>query len=145
MGGRLLGICVVVLGVAYLAVAAELPTRTLSGPGPGIFPLMVGAALLVTGAIAAIRPDPQTGGSIARAADFRAPMIVFVGLAAFCILLQRVGYVASGALVMVLVLRAFAAPWRLAASVTLVAVVATWLIFVPLLGLTLPRGSWIPF
>jgi hypothetical protein len=46
---------------------------------------------------------------------------------------------------MVLVLRAFAAPWRLALPVAAVAVAATWVVFVPLLGLVLPRGAWLPF
>jgi hypothetical protein len=46
---------------------------------------------------------------------------------------------------MTAVLRAFKASWAYALSVSIVSVFGTYVIFVTVLGLTLPRGAWVPW
>jgi putative tricarboxylic transport membrane protein len=146
IGVRTFGLGVAALGGVYLALALQLPMHTLNGPGAGVFPVMVAVALLVTGLLATWRPETATAPD----ADADAPGslmaagIVFAALVAFCLLLQRAGYVLAGVLLVTAVLKVFEARWSTALIISAVSVAATYVVFVELLGLTLPRGNWWP-
>ena len=146
IGARAFGLGVAALGGVYLALAMQLPMHTLNGPGAGVFPVLVAAALLITGLLAAWRPETATAPDANADApgSLLAVGIVFAALVAFCLLLQRAGYVAAGVLLMAAVLKAFKARWSTALIIPAVSVTATYVVFVELLGLTLPRGSWWP-
>ena len=143
---RTFGLGVAILGGAYLALALQLPMHTLNGPGAGVFPVVVAGVLMATGALVALWPaaGPATENEDDAPGSFRATAVVFAALVAFCLLFQRLGYIASGVLLMIAVLRAFRAPWTVAAAVSVVSVLVTYAVFATLLGLTLPRGSWMP-
>lgn len=145
MRDRLFGFGVFALGVVYLLLARGLSLHTLNGPGPGVFPLVVGGALLLTGVMAAWRPEPPAGIEAPSRGTSKSIAIVFASLLALCLVFQGVGYLLSGVLLMTAVLRAFKASWPYALSVSVAGVLATYLVFVTLLGLTLPRGAWMPW
>jgi putative tricarboxylic transport membrane protein len=145
MRGRLFGLSVFALGIVYLLLAWSLPLQTLSGPGPGVFPLAVAAGLLLTGAMAALRPESPVTIQVPTRGSTRSVIVVFASLVALCLLFQGFGYSLSGVLLMTAVLRAFKASWAYALSVSIVSVFGTYVIFVTVLGLTLPRGAWVPW
>ena len=139
------GLGVVALGVGYFILAQGLPVRTASGPGPGLFPLIVSVVLFVTGAIAAWKPEAEIGIVAEEAPPSRFAVVqVFAALLVFSLIFQRVGFLISGVFVMIAVLKAFNTRWLPTLLISLVSVVSIYLLFVPLLGLTLPRGSWLP-
>lgn len=140
------GLSVVALGVAYFSLALGLPMQTLNGPGPGVFPIAVAVILVLAGALAAWKSEAQSDagyvGSVAE--SLWGPGIVFAALVIFCLIFQRAGYILSGIFVMTAALKAFNARWLFSLAVSTVSVVGTYLVFVTLLGLTLPRGTWLP-
>lgn len=141
------GLSVVALGVAYFALALGLPMYTLSGPGPGVFPVAVAGILVLAGTLAAWKPESQSEPDDVNSSTegtWLAPGIVFAALVVFCLIFQRVGYIVSGIFVMTAALKAFNARWPFALAVSVVSVLATYLVFATLLGLQLPRGSWLP-
>ena len=145
MKERAFGLGVFALGAIYLLLGRGLAMQTLNGPGPGVFPVVVGAALLATGVLAAWRPGTIVmAGAQARAAR-NATRIVFAALVVLCLVFQGVGYPVSGVLLMTAVLRAFKASWFYALAISALSVLATYLVFVTLLGLKLPTGAWMPW
>lgn len=142
------GLSIVALGVAYFALALGLPMYTLNGPGPGVFPVVVAGILVLAGALAAWKPEVAQSGpgdeGVATDGTWWAPAMVFAALVVFCLIFQRAGYIVSGIFVMTAALKAFNARWPFALAVSVTSVIATYLVFVTLLGLTLPRGSWLP-
>lgn len=145
MRNRLFGLSVFALGAAYLLLARGLPLQTLNGPGPGVFPLVVSGGLLLTGAMAAWRPGPRIKIGAPTESAPNGAIIVFASLIVLCLVFQGLGYPLSGVLLMTAVLRAFKASWLYALLVSVAGVLATYLVFVTLLGLTLPRGVWMPW
>jgi hypothetical protein len=61
----------------------------------------------------------------------------------FCLLLTRLGYIVSGTLIMLAALKQFNVSWKTASAIAIVSAVATYGLFVSILGLQLPRGSWL--
>ena len=126
------------LALAYLAAGRRYPIDTLATPGPGVFPLAAGLALLAAAVwilAAAGRGAPNTTG-----ADTPAPPLALsVVLVGFAALVPVAGFLpASFALVAVagrlMGLRGWWRPLALAAGVVAVARVA----FVGWLGVPLP-------
>lgn len=146
MGTRGFGLSVVALGAVYFALTLELPMRTLNGPGPGVFPLLVAGILVLAGALAAWKPEtePAAEGEEVPAGSLGAVGLILAALVIFCLIFQRAGYVLSGIIVTTAALRAFKVGWLFSLAVATVSVVATYLVFATLLGLALPRGSWLP-
>ncbi len=132
-----------VLAIVYLVANRRYALDTLAAPGPGVFPLAVGVALLglvVCQAVGAIR----SRGPVEPAAygDKHGRVLVLVALLiGYGVALHVVGFqVASFALVLlasrVLGARDWLRPGVLAAGVAL----AVHVIFVLWLGVPLPRG-----
>jgi len=132
-----LGLAVLALG--YLLAGRRYPLDTLATPGPGIFPLAAGVALLALAIwqfLAARRspPDPAASGAVPRA-----PLIMSVVLALYAVTLPVLGFaLTSFTLVFVAArLMGLAGWWRptaLALGVTL----ASRVLFVTWLGVPLP-------
>ena len=126
------------LALAYLAAGRRYPIDTLATPGPGVFPLAVGLALLASAVwilAAAGRGAPPAGGAAAPAP----PLALCAALVGYAALVPVVGFLpASFALVVVVArLMGLGGWWRplaLAAGVVAVARVA----FVGWLGVPLP-------
>ena len=132
-----------VLALGYLLAGRQYPLDTLATPGPGIFPLAVGLALLALAiwqllaggrrpALAAVREADEVGIS-------RAPLIMIAVLVLYAVSLPRLGFTLTS-FVLVLVaswlmgLRGWWRPVVLALGVTVV----SRLLFGFWLGVPLP-------
>ena len=132
-----LGLAVLALG--YLLAGRRYPLDTLATPGPGIFPVAAGVALLALAiwqvlAARRLAPDPAARGAVPRA-----PLIMSVVLALYAATLPVLGFaLTSFTLVFVAArLMGLAGWWRptaLALGVTL----ASRALFVTWLGVPLP-------
>ena len=129
-------------GQIYMSLA--LPRGTLAEPGPGVFPLLVGTlmcAASLDGLAHAIFDRNQLESSLL--ADAARPAALVAALAAFLVLLPRVGFILPSLLLQVVTLQVFGmrGVWRrlaLAAAITAAAV----LLFQTLLGVQFPVPSW---
>ena len=141
MATRLLGAGIVLFGALYLAFAIQLPMHTLAGPGAGFFPLAVAGLLLLSGIVAVLARGPQLSVEPSAPKGLAKVGAALASLFAFCALLPYLGYLLAAILLAVAVLRLFGTSWRASLMVGAALAAATWAIFVPLLGLTLPAGS----
>ncbi|KQW20530.1 hypothetical protein ASC80_09755 [Afipia sp. Root123D2] len=143
MHRRAFSLSVAALGAVYLWLALQLPLHTLNGPGAGFFPIVIGAALVVCGIVASLRPGGLVAGEVIRDGSRGKILTVFAGMMLFCLLLPRLGYIISGALIMLAALKQFNVSWKAAVAISVVSALATYGLFVTVLGLQLPRGSWL--
>lgn len=84
------GALVMALGLGVAAVAHGYRLGTLRRMGPGYFPLLLGAILIVTGGLIALggirRAVPHAAAEPAAAIDWRGAAAVVAGLVAFAVL-----------------------------------------------------------
>jgi hypothetical protein len=141
MYGR--GFCLIItaLGAIYLWLSLQLPLQTLNGPGAGFFPILVGGSLVLSGLVASLRPRTAISGAFLRADSGRMILSVAAGLVLFCLLLDLLGFIVCGTFVMLVTLKQFKVSWSFAAAISIVGAVATYVLFVSLLGLQLPAGQ----
>ena len=132
-----------VLALGYLLAGRQYPLDTLATPGPGIFPLAVGLALLALAVWQLLaggrRPAPAAASEADDVGITRAPLIMIAVLVLYAVSLPRLGFTLTS-FVLVLVaswlmgLRGWWRPVVLALGVTVV----SRLIFGFWLGVPLP-------
>ena len=126
------------LAVAYLVVGRDYSLDTLAAPGPGVFPLAAGITLLALAAwqfVAARRHPPDDS----RARRARAPLVMAVVLVLYAAALPRLGFlVTSFALVFIAARLMGLEGWWRPAALALGVTVASRVIFVAWLGVSLP-------
>jgi putative tricarboxylic transport membrane protein len=130
-----LGLAVLALG--YLAAGRHYPLDTLATPGPGVFPLAAGIALLA--AAAWMLAAAGRGGSAPDGPPPAPPLALPASLVLFAAVVPFAGFLAASFALVVVTARLMGLPgwWRplaLGAGVVLVARVA----FVGWLGVPLP-------
>lgn len=143
MSRRVFSLGVAGLGAVYLWLAFQLPMHTLNGPGAGFFPVLIGAALIIFGIVASFQPGGLLAGELFRGESHRRIFAVLAAMVLFCLLLTRLGYIVSGTLIMLAALKQFNVSWKAATAIAVVSAVATYGLFVSILGLQLPHGSWL--
>jgi hypothetical protein len=132
-----LGLLAVAVGV--LMAAARMPRGTVALPGPGFYPgalaLLLGVTAVALLARGRVRP-PEDG----RVALGHAPVLVVLGaLVGVALLLERLGFLPTMSLFLLLLFRTLSAlGWWRSAVAALATAVAAWLFFARLLGVTLP-------
>ncbi len=139
-----------VFGALTAALSLQYPLGTLRAPGSGFFPLVLGLMLMGLAAAQAVRsrlepPKPAIAPEAAprRLDEATRRVFVFMGVAALSTaLLQPIGYVASGFLLMLGLLRAFGVRWGVAALIAVVSAVASHVLFVQSLGIPMPAGPF---
>jgi len=133
-----------VIGSGQFYMALALPRGTLAEPGPGVFPLLVGAlmsaASLACLLLAILEHHPVRSNLLADAAR---PAILVAALAAFLLLLPRVGFVLPSLLLQLVTLQVFdmRGVWRRLAVAAVITAAAV-LLFETLLGVQFPTPSW---
>ena len=145
MTQRLAAAVALLVSLGYLGLALQLPAGTRAQPGPGLFPLLVGIALVMTAAVHGLGvtlapPPPAASVSTGARRRVLAVLGAFVG---FGLLLPRVGYLAAALVFVAAALRQLGASWRLALLVAALAATASHLVFVLVLDVPLPRGTWL--
>jgi hypothetical protein len=143
---RIVSLAVLAASGAYLAGALALPVGTAARPGPGFFPLAVGAfavaVALVWAAIAFRRSPtaPAPSAALPAAEGRRRVLATAAVLVGFCLLLPRAGYPLSAVLFVTVLLRNLGARWPAAVATGLVSAAASYYLFGVLLSVPLPRG-----
>ena len=131
---------------AYLAASLFFPFGTFAKPGPGFFPVGVGAFLCVAAAALVItgRRGRPAGAGIGLPADARARVMTTVAaLAGFCLLMPWLGYPACAFVFVTLVMRRLGdSGWTSVLVTALVSALGSYYLFAVLLGVPLPRGPF---
>lgn len=135
-----MAVALALLGAFVLVQASLLRMTSLGGgPGPGVFPIALGALLLGLGAWltpTAVR-ERATFGNLPRLAGLAATLVVYA------ILLDRLGFVITTSLAMAGMLVAFTTRRRaLWAAVGVVGAVAAYALFSSILRVQLPADPW---
>jgi hypothetical protein len=128
------------LALAYLVAGRRYPLDTLATPGPGVFPLAVGVALLAVAAwlfVAAGRDAVRPAAANAPVA--RPPLVLGAALVVYAALLPAVGFLLASLALVVAAARLLGLPgWWRPLALGLGAVAAARLVFVTWLGVPLP-------
>ena len=130
------------LGIFFMVTASSYPMGSMAQPGAGVFPLFVGALLLLSsiGIGLEVRSKPalnklewpkERGG-------WRL-LTLLGGIVAFIILLRYIGYLPASAVLTLLALHAMEMrSWLLKIGITLAFSLASYFLFAILLGVPLP-------
>lgn len=135
------------LGAFVAWQAWDWPYLTPDGPGPGFFPLWIGAILVVLSLVLAGRElRTAVRGRPFETVAWDGAGSVLSGWAALVVsiaLLEPAGFVASFALLALFLVRVtFRRPLKQAVAVALGSAVAFWIVFAGLLQVRLPAGPW---
>jgi putative tricarboxylic transport membrane protein len=144
MTERLVALAVVAASGAYLLSGLALPLGTTARPGPGFFPLAIGAfgaIMALVWTAAAFRRVPEAAGEPGITADARGRVVATaVALLGFCFLLPWVGYPVAALVFMTLLLRWLGAGWRSAVVTGVASAAVSYYVFGVLLNVPLPHG-----
>jgi hypothetical protein len=148
MTERLVALVMLVVSAIYLTQALRMPLGAVARPGPGFYPVAVGAfacvvALVIT-AIAfrrSARGEPLETDA-PTAAERRHVWLTVAILAGFCLLLPWIGYPLAALLFVSTLLLELGAGWRRALLAGLISAEGSYYLFAILLGVSLPRGLW---
>ena len=148
MRRALLGTLIVamLLAVAYLAEAMRYPRGTMAQPGPGLFPLAVGALMLIaalgTGLEARSRKTWEEM-DWPRGLDALRVLGVLAASLGYVLLLPHLGHPVAGTLVTLAVLQMMQLrSWVVKLTLSLVIGLGSYYLFAVLLGVPLPTGIW---
>jgi putative tricarboxylic transport membrane protein len=141
---RVLNAFWIVLGAAAAAYAFTLGVVGPAGPESGLFPLIAGLIIMGTGLVLFVRRSSRTESpDFPRGAALWRVCGVVVGLIVIALGIPYLGFAVTGALTMVILLRAVEqTPWPAAVALAVAAVTAVMWLFGQLLGMPLPRGPW---
>jgi hypothetical protein len=95
------GVLFIAFGAAAIVIAGGYPLGTAARMGPGYFPRMLGALLVVLGAVLALRGTRIPGAPLARL-QWRPTVIVLGSVVLFGAIVNRAGLVLSTVLLIVL-------------------------------------------
>lgn len=156
---RFLGPLLSVLSVVWLWLCyAFIPASNTPGePGPQAFPIMLGCALLLLGLVITAsdfsrkrevthvqaKAKADTTASAAKH-ELRVVLGTFGLLLLYAFLMERAGFLVSTPIVLALTLAGLLRirRWAFVAKMSVGTTLVCWLIFVVLLRVPLPRGSW---
>jgi hypothetical protein len=132
----------------YLVASLTFPLGSAARPGPGFFPVGIGAflcAVAVLFLVTAFRQRPAMGGTDPAAAmprDARQRVAATAaGLIGFCLLLPWIGYPLAAFGFVTLLLRWLGdGRWAGVLAFAVVSAGASYYLFAALLGVPLPRG-----
>lgn len=151
MTGRLIGQGVLAaLGLYVSAAAWDLGVWEIGEPGAGLFPLIFGATLALLGSLAVARsvlvanakPAARSGAENDGACAIPYRLAVYLAaLVAYAALFEVLGFVVSTAFVFmaILVLAERMLLWK-SIAITIVAIVASYLLFTTFLSVPFPAG-----
>ncbi len=161
---RRLGVSLTVLAVVWLwLVATYIPDIATEGePGPRAFPFALGTILGVLGIALALQPAdvgrvrpgdvgrnrPRTGNKGPAADPPNRKTAIAVAtialLLAYAFVLDKAGFIISTIAFIVVAMMGILGMrrWLLIGSLAVVFTLACWVVFVSVLGVPLPGGSW---
>ena len=143
--GETLIAAVLVLVAGYaIWVAARMPAGTVALPGPGFFPVWLAALLGATSVALLLRVFLRPGLDTASVPLGHGHVVLtLLALAGASFLLERLGFVVSMSLFLMVLFGALSElGWVRSAVAAAVTTGLTYLIFEHFLGVSLPRGFW---
>jgi putative tricarboxylic transport membrane protein len=153
LSDRVTGGFLVLLGALAFWGGSRLPGVPGQDVGPAVFPMVIGAGLVLCGALIALgigrsfeapEPDsaeavPGLAGRLGRLGPLAA--LLPPGLLIFYVLVvERLGFLPTAAIIVLACALALGASWRLALGMALLAPPAVHLVFYKLLRVPLPDG-----
>ncbi len=142
-GEALAGAGLVLLAAYVIREASRMPAGTIALPGPGFFPMGLAVLLAVTGAGLALRAllRPGAGGQPVRLGH-RHIAVTLLALAGVALLLERLGFLLTAGLFLLLLFRTLSGSgWLRAALAAAATTAAAYLFFHTALGVPLPGGG----
>ncbi len=134
---RVAGLLAVAVGIAVAFGARDLGVGSLTDPGPGLWPLVVSAVLVITGAVVAARPGDDAE-AIGR--DAWTVVVACVTLVAYTAVIRVVGFELPTIALLAVWMRVFGGePWRTTVAVSVGVTVVVYLVFILALGVALPH------
>lgn len=142
-GEALVGVGLVLLAGYVIREASLMPAGTIALPGPGFFPVGLAALLAVTGAGLALRALLRPGTGAHRVPlGHRHIAVTLLALASVALLLERLGFLLTASLFLLVLFRAFSGlGWLRAALAAAAATAGAYLLFHTVLGVPLPGGG----
>jgi hypothetical protein len=132
-----------IVGAAFVWRSLQLDLGRPALPGPGFFPLLLGASLVVSSGMIAVEGARSSAKDGSAELGHRDVLIAFGSLLMVPLLFQALGaYVALGALGTVLLVFIARTSPLIAIPVMIVGMMACWLVFQVLLGVQLPLGDF---
>lgn len=135
-----------VLAVLYLLEALRYGRGTLDDPGPGLYPLVVGALLLLGSIGAAVEVVVAPSGDAVAwpVGAARGRMIALVAASlGYVLLLPYIGHPLAGTVVTLVALELMGQRgWPLKIGLALAVGLGSHYLFAVVLGVPLPRGIW---
>jgi len=135
------------IGAAYTVDAFLLPIGNPVGTGSGAMPTVVGLLWVFCGAYLTVWPpeitqhDDEVGTWPTRDMIVRVAVVLCICFGVI-IVLPKLGITVTSAIFMALMARIAGASWLNAILSSIVLAAAIWVVFVYLLDLTLPVGTW---
>jgi hypothetical protein len=132
-------IALLLLGIFVAEQSLQMPLDTMSLPGPGVFPLAMGAALAITAAALLVgyvlRPEP--GEHLRLGHGYVAVALLAIG--GMAELIERTGYLISATLFLFVLLASISKlGWWRAGIAAFAAALVSQLLFQNVLGVALP-------
>ena len=139
------GMMFTVVGIVFAVGATNYSMGSSARPGPGYFPLLLSVILAILGAIVLFKSltIETEGGDPIGAIAWRPLLVIVAGIVVFGIALPRLGMVITiPILIVISSLAGDEFKWKGVAINAAVLTVASWLIFVAGLKLTIPLWPW---
>ena len=134
---RVAGLAALALGIAAAFGSWDLGVGSLTNPGPGLWPLVVSAVLVITGAVVAVRPGD---GAEPIGRDAWVVVVACLSLVAYTAVIGVVGFELPTVVLLAFWLRVFGGePWRTTIAVSLGVTVVVYAVFILALGVALPH------
>jgi hypothetical protein len=145
-GEAIVGAALLLFASAIVWGAAVMPPGTLGAPGPGYFPRALGVLLAAVSAGLLVRAwRLTTATDEAVVLGHRDIALTIVALAVLGLVFEYFGYVLSATLFMLVLLRAFSGlGWLRSLAAAVATVLVSYIIFVQVLGVSLPGGLLLP-
>jgi hypothetical protein len=145
--GVLAALLFLLVGSVQIYLSLRLPGGvglSLAEPGPGLFPLLVGALMCAAAILDLVQTWVELGSDRLDLRKGSRDIALLVStLAAYIVLLPRVGFVISAFLMLFATLSLFGMPgtWRRVAAAVLITLVS-FVVFTKVLGVILPTPTW---
>lgn len=134
---RIAGLSAVAVGIAAALGARDLGVGSLTDPGPGLWPLVVSAVLVITGAVVTVRPGDDAE-AIGR--DAWTVVVACLTLVAYTAVIRVVGFELPTIVLLAFWMRVFGGePWRTTVAVSVGVTLAVHVVFILALGVALPH------
>ncbi len=137
----LAGLFFILIGIGVMGRAIDLRIGTATDPKPGFFPLLGGAGLTILSGVFFVRSFLNRKVEVKPFGDLWRPLLLVVGLVAYVLTFNFLGYIIATFILSMIVLRLMdTRSWWVLAGTSLGLALASYFLFDRVLGVILPKG-----